>query len=48
MESNNSKIAGLANHDMSRNIGSTLMNKGFDMAQSNENAMEGGKLKKVH
>ena len=40
LESNNSEIsglAGLANYNMSRNIGSILMNKGFEMAKNNEN-----------
>ena len=43
MNSKNSKIAGLAglaNNDLSRNIGKTLMNKGFDYAKQSENQVE--------
>ena len=45
MNSENSKIAGLAglaNNDLSRNIGRTLMNKGFDYAKPLENQVEEG------
>ena len=40
MNSENSKIAGLANNDLSRNIGKTLMNKGFDYAKQSDNQVD--------
>ena len=45
MNSDNSKIAGLAglaNNDLSRNIGNTLINKSFDMAKQSNNQVETG------
>ena len=56
MNSDNSKIAGLAglaNNDLSRNIGNTLMDKVFDMAKQSNNPDKTGEgfmdnLQKMH